>query len=95
VIRIASWLDFELIQGLLISASPPRKMPVTILLKALGFTSEQILRGSSRSTLPHHQEGHRFEVVLSACAGDRQTSPRRPKVIVQKDKRITVKHIAR
>jgi DNA-directed RNA polymerase subunit beta len=71
-------------------------MPVTTLLKAIGMSSEEILRSSSSSTPSTRQEGVEFR------AGSRAPARRsgalrfqRPdgKVIVAKDKRITAKHI--
>ena len=94
-----SWLDFEYDPKdyLYFRVDRRRKMPVTTLLKALGFTQRadprEVLRvrhlpsrartRSSSSSCP------------SACAARSRasTSPRRGKLIVAKDKRITVKHV--
>ena len=94
-----SWLDFEFDPKdyLYFRVDRRRKMPVTILLKALGYTPERILaeffvfdtfhfgkKGIEFEVVPERMKGEiaRFDIVTKAG-----------KVIVQKDKRITVKHI--
>src|SRR5437667_1655037 len=94
-----SWLDFEFDPKdyLYFRVDRRRKMPVTTLLKALGYTPEQILReffafdafhlskkGSHMDLVPERLRGEvaRFDFVDKAG-----------KTIVQKDKRITGKHI--
>src|ERR1700704_3803564 len=74
-----------------------RKMPVTILLKALGYNSEQILEHFfSFDTFHITKKGIEFEVVPERMRGEIakfDIVTKAGKVIVQKDKRITVKHI--
>jgi len=94
-----SWLDFEFDPKdfLYFRVDRRRKMPVTILLKALGYNPERILaeffvfdtfhfgkKGIEFEVVPERMKGEiaRFDIVTKAG-----------KVIVQKDKRITVKHI--
>src|SRR6187455_616226 len=94
-----SWLDFEFDPKdyLYFRVDRRRKMPVTILLKALGYKSEQILEHFfSFDTFHLGKKGIEFEVVPERMKGDIakfDITTKAGKVIVQKDKRITVKHI--
>src|SRR5690242_10093665 len=94
-----SWLDFEYDPKdyLYFRVDRRRKMPVTTLLKALGFTPEQILaQFFSFDTFHVTKKGIEFEVVPERLRGEIakfDIVSKAGKVIVQKDKRITVKHI--
>src|SRR5690348_7765297 len=94
-----SWLDFEFDPKdfLFFRVDRRRKMPVTTLLKAIGLTNEDILRhffvfdtfhisprGVELEFVPERLRGEmaRFDVV-----------GKDGKVIVQKDKRITARHV--
>src|SRR5690348_11952644 len=94
-----SWLDFEFDPKdyLYFRVDRRRKMPVTILLKALGYTPEQILaQFFSFDTFHATKKGIEFEVVPERLRGEIakfDIVSKAGKVIVQKDKRITVKHI--
>src|SRR5438552_247948 len=94
-----SWLDFEFDPKdyLYFRVDRRRKMPVTILLKALGYTPEQILQQFfDFDTFHVTRKGIEFEVVPERLRGDIakfDIVTKAGKVIVQKDKRITVKHI--
>jgi len=94
-----SWLDFEFDPKdyLYFRVDRRRKMPVTILLKALGYTPEQILEGFFNFDTFHiTKKGIEYEVVPERLRGDIarfDITSKAGKVIVQKDKRITVKHI--
>ncbi|HRK57284.1 MAG TPA: DNA-directed RNA polymerase subunit beta, partial [Burkholderiaceae bacterium] len=95
-----SWLDFEFDPKdiLYFRIDRRRKMPATILLKAIGLTAEQILAhffsfdafqvhaqtGGSMALVPERLRGEiaRFDIV-----------DKTGKVIVAKDKRINAKHI--
>ncbi|CAN6132594.1 RpoB DNA-directed RNA polymerase, beta subunit/140 kD subunit [Methylophilaceae bacterium] len=94
-----SWLDFEFDPKdyLYFRIDRRRKMPVTILLKALGYTPEQIIatffdfdtfhisaKGVEFSLVPDRLRGEVAKFDIVAKNGD---------VLVAKDKRITVKHI--
>ncbi|WP_322008220.1 DNA-directed RNA polymerase subunit beta [Paraburkholderia tropica] len=94
-----SWLDFEFDPKdvLYFRVDRRRKMPVTILLKAIGLTPEQILANffvfDNFSLMP---EGAQMEFVPERLRGEVarfDISDREGKVIVQKDKRINAKHI--
>ena len=74
-----------------------RKMPVTILLKALGYTPERILAEFfDFDTFHVKPTGAEFEVVPERLRGEVarfDIKDKAGKTIVAKDKRITVKHI--
>jgi len=94
-----SWLDFEFDPKdlLYFRIDRRRKMPVTILLKALGYTEEQILSEFySFDTFYLGNDGVHMKVVADRLKGevakfDIVTAG--GKLIVAKDKRITAKHI--
>ncbi|MFB3081329.1 MAG: DNA-directed RNA polymerase subunit beta [Nitrosomonadaceae bacterium] len=94
-----SWLDFEFDPKdyLYFRVDRRRKMPITVLLKALGYTSEQILAGFFAFDVFYiSKKSIQFELVPERLRGDVARIAivtRSGKVIVQKDKRITVKHI--
>ena len=94
-----SWLDFEFDPKdiLFFRVDRRRKMPVTILLKALGYSPEQILETFFQFDTFHVQkEGAQFEVVPERLRGEIarfDISDKSGKTIVAKDKRITAKHI--
>ena len=94
-----SWLDFEFDPKdyLYFRVDRRRKMPVTIILKALGYTSEQILAGFFAFDLFHVSKvGIDFELVPERLRGDiarLDIVTKSGKIIVKKDKRITAKHI--
>ncbi|MDO8311597.1 MAG: DNA-directed RNA polymerase subunit beta, partial [Sideroxyarcus sp.] len=94
-----SWLDFEFDAKdyVYFRIDRRRKMPVTILLKSLGFTPEQILAMFfSFDTFHFGKKGIQFEVVPERLRGEIarfDIETKGGKVIVAKDKRITVRHI--
>ncbi|MEE9222149.1 MAG: DNA-directed RNA polymerase subunit beta [Nitrosomonadaceae bacterium] len=94
-----SWLDFEFDPKdyLYFRVDRRRKMPITVLLKALGYTSGQILAGFFAFDVFYiSKKSIQFELVPERLRGDVARIAivtRSGKVIVQKDKRITVKHI--
>ena len=68
-----SWLDFEFDAKdfVYFRIDRRRKMPVTILLKSLGYTPEQILQGVLRLRhLPLGKKGIQFEVVPERLRGE-------------------------
>ncbi|VVE34498.1 DNA-directed RNA polymerase subunit beta [Pandoraea morbifera] len=94
-----SWLDFEFDPKdiLYFRVDRRRKMPVTILLKAIGLTPEQILANffvfDNFKLMP---EGAQMEFVPERLRGEVarfDITDRDGKVIVQKDKRVNAKHI--
>ncbi|HQT81750.1 MAG: DNA-directed RNA polymerase subunit beta [Ferrovum sp. 37-45-19] len=93
-----SWLDFEFDPKdyLYFRVDRRRKMPVTILLKALGYTPEQILDSFFAFDTFHMEKNSiSMELVPERLRGDvaRFDIVSKGKVIVPRDKRITVKHI--
>ncbi len=94
-----SWLDFEFDAKDIVffRVDRRRKMPATILLKALGYTPEQILKEFfDFDTFHLEPNGAQFEVVPERMRGEVarfDIADKSGKVIVAKDKRITVKHI--
>jgi DNA-directed RNA polymerase subunit beta len=94
-----SWLDFEFDPKdfVYFRVDRRRKMPVTILLKAIGMTPEQILATFYDFDTFHVGEGAiEFELVPERLRGELarfDIADKAGRVIVPKDKRITVKHI--
>ena len=94
-----SWLDFEFDPKdvLFFRVDRRRKMPVTILLKAIGLTHEEILASFFEFESFHIQkEGAQFDVVPERMRGEIarfDIVDRTGKVMIAKDKRITAKHI--
>ncbi len=94
-----SWLDFEFDPKdyVYFRVDRRRKMPVTILLKALGYTPERILKEFFSFDTFHIDATHvRFDLVPERLRGEVarfDIADKSGKTIVAKDKRITVKHI--
>ena len=94
-----SWLDFEFDpkDHLYFRVDRRRKMPVTTLLKAIGYTPEQILAGFFSFDVFHlSKKDIKFELVPERLRGDMarfDIVTKSGKIIVEKDKRITVKHV--
>ncbi len=94
-----SWLDFEYDPKdyLYFRVDRRRKMPVTILLKAIGMTPEAILAAFyDFDTFHLAKSGNQFELVPERLRGEVARFDfvdKAGKTIVQKDKRISGKHI--
>jgi DNA-directed RNA polymerase subunit beta len=94
-----SWLDFEFDPKdfLYFRVDRRRKMPVTILLKALGYTPEQILKEFfAFDTFHLGKKGIQFDVVPERLRGELarfDIHDKSGKLIVPRDKRITAKHV--
>ncbi|UCF75356.1 MAG: hypothetical protein JSU71_14180 [Betaproteobacteria bacterium] len=93
-----SWLDFEYDPKdyLYFRVDRRRKMPVTILLKALGYTPEKTLSEFfAFDMFQLSKEAVEFELVPERMRGElaRFDISAKGKLIVAKDKRITVKHV--
>lgn len=94
-----SWLDFEFDPKdiLYFRVDRRRKMPVTILLKSIGLTPEQILAHFfvfDNFTL--QSEGAQLEFVPERLRGEVarfDILDKNGRVVVEKDKRINAKHI--
>src|SRR5437868_12198999 len=96
---LGSWLDFEFDPKDIVffRVDRRRKMPVTILLKALGYTPERILKEFFAFDTFHIENTHvLFDVVPERLRGEVarfDINDKQGKTLVAKDKRITVKHI--
>ncbi|MDX1668832.1 MAG: DNA-directed RNA polymerase subunit beta, partial [Limnobacter sp.] len=94
-----SWLDFEFDPKdvLYFRVDRRRKMPVTILLKAIGMTPEQILSSFfDFDSFKLKEQGAMMDLVTSRLKGEVakfDIADTKGNVIVQKDKRINAKHI--
>jgi len=93
-----SWLDLEFDPKdyLYFRVDRRRKMPVTTLLKAIGYTPAEILKEFFVFDTFHLARGEmEFEIVPERLRGDiaRFDIVANGQLIVPKDKRITVKHI--
>src|SRR5512146_2317891 len=94
-----SWLDFEFDAKdiLFFRVDRRRKMPVTILLKALGYTPATILKEFFAFDTFHIEPNHvLFDVVPERLRGEVarfDINDKSGKLIVAQNKRITVKHI--
>jgi len=94
-----SWLDFEFDAKdyVYFRIDRRRKMPVTILLRSLGYSNEDMLKMFFEFDAFHlGKKGIQFEVVPERLRGDTARFDilgKSGKVIVAKDKRITVRHI--
>src|SRR5690606_24264129 len=94
-----SWLDFEFDPKdiMFFRIDRRRKMPVTILLKAIGMSVETILAYfSSFDHIALHNEGGMLEFVPERWKGEIarfDITDKKGNVIVEKDKRINAKHL--
>ena len=94
-----SWLDFEFDPKdiLYFRVDRRRKMPVTILLKSIGLTPEQILAHFfSFDSFRLMNEGAQLELVPERLRGEMSRFDivdREGRLIVGRDKRINAKHI--
>jgi len=94
-----SWLDFEFDPKdvLFFRVDRRRKMPVTILLKAIGLTSEAILsQFFVFDQFELQNEGAMMEFVGDRWKGEMarfDITDRSGKVLVEKDKRVNAKHL--
>ncbi|MDX8385015.1 MAG: DNA-directed RNA polymerase subunit beta [Gallionella sp.] len=94
-----SWLDFEFDAKdfVFFRIDRRRKMPVTIMLRSLGYNNEDMLKMFfDFDTFHVGKKGWQFEVVPERLRGDTARFDilgKSRKVIVAKDKRITVRHI--
>src|SRR3982750_2142631 len=93
-----SWLDFEFDPKDIVffRVDRRRKMPVTILLKALGLTNEEILKQFFVFDTFHlSQKGSELDLIPERLRGE--IAPfeikKAGKLIVEKGRRITIRHI--
>ena len=94
-----SWLDFEFDpkDALFTRIDRRRKLPVTQLLRALGYNNEQILDIFFEKNVFHldKKEGAKLELVAERLRGETLNFDLRAgdKVIVEAGKRITARHV--
>jgi DNA-directed RNA polymerase subunit beta len=94
-----SWLDFEFDpkDALFTRIDRRRKLPVTVLLRALGYNNEQILDIFFEKNVFHldKKEGAKLELIAERLRGETLNFDLRAgdKVIVEASKRITARHV--
>ncbi|HEY7886413.1 MAG TPA: DNA-directed RNA polymerase subunit beta [Cellvibrionaceae bacterium] len=95
-----SWLDFEFDPKdlVFVRIDRRRKLPATILLRALGFSSQEMLdMFFETSTFTLGEDGNfTFKVVPARLRGDVATfdiKDKKGKVLVEEGRRITARHI--
>ena len=94
-----SWLDFEFDpkDSIFTRIDRRRKLPVTILLRALGMEDEEILdRFFEKTKITLKKTGAKLELVPSRLRGDTalfDIKGHKGDVIVQTGKRITARHV--
>jgi DNA-directed RNA polymerase subunit beta len=94
-----SWLDFEFDpkDNVFVRIDRRRKLPATILLRALGFSAQEILdMFFDTGTFNVDGENFKLELVASRLRGDLASfdiKDGKGKVIVEEGRRITARHI--
>jgi DNA-directed RNA polymerase subunit beta len=94
-----SWLDFEFDpkDQVFVRIDRRRKLPATVLLRALGYSTEDILDiFFETNTFTLDSEGLRFELIPERLRGETAAfdiKDRKGKVIVEAGRRITARHI--
>jgi DNA-directed RNA polymerase subunit beta len=93
-----SWLDFEFDakDALFVRIDRRRKLPATVLLRALGYETEQILSiFFDTNTFRMHGEKIEFDLIPERLRGDTATFDivAKGNVIVEEGRRVTARHI--
>ena len=94
-----SWLDFEFDpkDALFTRIDRRRKLPVTVLLRALGYDNEQILDIFFEKNVFHldKKEGAKLELIAERLRGETLNFDLRAgkEVIVEAGKRVTARHV--
>ncbi len=94
-----SWLDFEFDPKdlVFVRIDRRRKLPATVLLRALGYNTEQILGiFFDTNTYSIDSKGLRFELIPERLRGETAAfdiKDKKGKVIVEAGRRITARHI--
>ena len=95
-----SWLDFEFDPKdlVFVRIDRRRKLPATVLLRALGYTGEEILgEFFDINAFSFTKDGLRFSLVADRLRGETATfdiSDKKGKLVVEQGRRITARHIA-
>jgi len=94
-----SWLDFEFDPKdcVFVRIDRRRKLPATILLRALGYSSEEILDMFFDTNVFHvKKDGYSVDLIPERMRGDVSTFDivdRKGEVIVEQGRRITARHV--
>ncbi len=94
-----SWLDFEFDpkDAVFVRIDRRRKLPATIILRALGFSSEEILDMFFETNIFHvKKDGFSVDLIPERMRGDVATFDivdKKGKVIVEVGRRITARHV--
>lgn len=94
-----SWLDFEFDPKdcVFVRIDRRRKLPATVLLRALGYSSQEILElFFDTDTFHVDEEGYRLELIPSRLRGETaqfEIQDGKGNVIVEESTRITARHI--
>ncbi|MCP5149402.1 MAG: DNA-directed RNA polymerase subunit beta [Chromatiales bacterium] len=94
-----SWLDFEFDPKdlVFVRIDRRRKLPATVLLRALGYDTEEILDSFfDKNEFEVTDEGLRFELIPERLRGETASfdiKDQKGKLIVEAGKRITARHI--
>ncbi|MES1928572.1 DNA-directed RNA polymerase subunit beta [Salinisphaera dokdonensis CL-ES53] len=93
-----SWLDFEFDpkDNVYVRIDRRRKLPATVLLRALGYDTEQVLEIFHETNMFHlSEQGVEMELVPERLRGETATFDIKAgdEVIVEEGRRITVRHI--
>jgi DNA-directed RNA polymerase subunit beta len=94
-----SWLDFEfdIKDAVFVRIDRRRKLPATILLRALAYTAEEILDIFFDTSMFHQtKEGYKLDLVASRLRGETaffDVKDSKGNVVVEEGRRITARHI--
>jgi DNA-directed RNA polymerase subunit beta len=94
-----SWLDFEYDPKdcVFVRIDRRRKLPATILLRALGYSAEEILaQFFDTDTFQINEEGYSLELIANRLRGETaqfEIADKKGNIIVEESTRITARHI--
>jgi DNA-directed RNA polymerase subunit beta len=94
-----SWLDFEFDpkDSVFVRIDRRRKLPASVLMRALGYDTEEILGMFFENNVFHvKKDGYSLDLIPERMRGDVATfdiSDKKGKVIVEQGRRITARHV--
>ncbi|MBA2654040.1 MAG: DNA-directed RNA polymerase subunit beta [Gammaproteobacteria bacterium] len=94
-----SWLDLEFDpkDSIFVRIDRRRKLPATILLRALGYTSEEILSiFFETNTFDIKEEGYTLHLIPERIRGEiavNDIADKKGKVIIEQGRRISMRHV--
>lgn len=94
-----SWLDFEFDpkDSIYVRIDRRRKLPATILLRALGYTSEEILATFFETNTFHIDgENYKLDLIPERIRGEialNDINDKKGKVIIEQGRRISMRHV--